>query len=424
MRARKSSRLVAAVLAVALAVLVPALAADTAMPHGKPQRLVVVGDSLSAGYQSGSLLDAQQVHGYAALFAAKARVPLALPLIGAPGIPNVLRLVSPGPPPVIEPVPGVSPGRTDPEVQATDLAVPGATVHDALATRPDLPVDSLTDLVLGLPGLLAGISRSQVEWAEALQPDTILLGIGSNDALAAALTADASVLTPLPAFEADLAEVFDRLSATGARIVVGNVPDVTVIPYLTSADELAAMLGLPLSVIGPPLGIAEGDYVIPDALPHIQAILAGAEPGPLAPDLVLTASEVATIREAVAGYNDAIEREARRHGAALVDIHRLLTRIDAFGFVVGGQRLTTRFLGGIFSLDGVHPTDTGYAIIANAFIRAADRSFAAGIPPVNVLQVMRQDPLVLPGLGRPPSALGGVTAEAARSLRETLARRP
>src|SRR5579864_4034972 len=57
-------------------------------------RLVIIGDSLSAGFQNDSLLDSQQPHGYASLIAAQANVSLALPLIAPPGIPNVLELVS------------------------------------------------------------------------------------------------------------------------------------------------------------------------------------------------------------------------------------------------------------------------------------------------------------------------------------------
>src|SRR5437764_13628509 len=71
-------------------------------------RLVVVGDSLSAGFQNGSLLDSQQPHGYASLVAKQARVDLPLPLIAAPGIPNVLTLLSAGPPPVIVRAAGAS----------------------------------------------------------------------------------------------------------------------------------------------------------------------------------------------------------------------------------------------------------------------------------------------------------------------------
>src|SRR5260370_9632182 len=68
-------------------------------------RLVVVGDSLSAGFQNGSLLDSQQVHGYANLVAQQAQTNLPLPLISFPGPPNVLALISPGPPPDILQVP-------------------------------------------------------------------------------------------------------------------------------------------------------------------------------------------------------------------------------------------------------------------------------------------------------------------------------
>ena len=119
-------------------------------------RLVLIGDSLSAGFQNHSLLDSQQPHGYASLVAAQAGVPLPLPLIAAPGIPNVLQLVSAGPPPVIVPAPGISTGRDNPLVQNTDLAVPGANVQDALTTRPTFTFNNLTDFVLGLPGAPGG----------------------------------------------------------------------------------------------------------------------------------------------------------------------------------------------------------------------------------------------------------------------------
>ncbi len=87
------------------------------------------------------------------------------------------------------------------------------------------------------------------------------------------------------------------------------------------------------------------------------------------------------------------------------------------GLVVNGQRLTTNFLGGLFSLDGIHPTNTGYAVIANAFIKTLDQNFAAGIPPVSVEQVAMTDPLVLPVVGRPPSALGHLSPGLLNALR-------
>ena len=383
-------------------------------------RLVVVGDSLSAGFQNHSLLDIQQVNGYASLVANQANTTLPLPLIAAPGIPNVLTLVSAGPPPVILPAPGVSSGRDNPTTQVMDLAVPGANVQDALTTRPPFTFDDLTDFVLGLPGVFEGVSRSQVEWAENLAPTTIFVWLGNNDALNVVFSADPSVLTPVPVFRAAYLEATTRLAATGAKLVFGNIPDVTVVPFLTSAEKVAAQAGLPLSTIGPILGIASGDFVTPDAFPLIQARLANPALGPLPGNVVLDASEVATVRATIDAYNSIIAEQAQTLGAALVDIHSITAHIQAKGFVTGGQRLTTDFLGGLFSLDGIHPTNTGYAIFANAFINELNRSFAAGIPPVSVEQIKSTDPLVLPGKGRPASSLGHVSADAVRALRSVM----
>ena len=383
-------------------------------------RLVVVGDSLSAGFQNGSLLETQQVHGYAALIAAQARVDLALPLVAAPGIPNVLVLVSPGPPPIIAEAPGTSTGRVDPTLQAMDLAVPGHTVQDGLTTRPDPGRPDLTLLVLGLPGLLSGISRSQVEWAENLQPTTILCWLGSNDALGAAMAGNTQSLTPPAEFEASYKELMDRLAATGATLVVGNVPDVTTIPFLTSAEKVAAQIGVPLSVVQQALKIVPGDFVTPAAFPLIASILQGQQAGPLPPDVVLDREEVAAIRAATGQYNAVIAAEAQAKGAALVDIHALLARIQDHGYQAGGQRLTIDFLGGIFSLDGIHPTNTGYAIMANEFIQELNTNFAAGIPPVSVEQIFKTDPLV-PHEAKPAAAaLGHISPTMAKSLREVL----
>jgi len=57
-------------------------------------RLVVVGDSLSAGFQNFSLLGTQQIHNYASLVAGQANTPLVLPLVRFPGVPNVFQLTS------------------------------------------------------------------------------------------------------------------------------------------------------------------------------------------------------------------------------------------------------------------------------------------------------------------------------------------
>ena len=388
--------------------------------HADLSRLVVVGDSLLAGYQNGSLRGVQQVHGIASLIAAQAHVALPLPLIAEPGIPNALSLVDPGPPPLLARLPGTSAGRVDPMVQPYNLAVPGHTVAAALGLRPEWPVDNLTDLVLGLPGMLGGTCRSQVEWAETLRPTTIIVWIGPNDTLGAALAADPRLVTPDPVFAAAYSELARRLAGTGATLVFANIPDVTVIPYLTSAPAVATELGLPVELLPELLGLGPGDYVTPDALPLIQAILTGQQSGPLPDNVVLTESEVEIIRAATATFNEIIANNANAYGAALVDTHGFLNSLKAHGAVVHGQRLTTDFLGGIFSLDGIHPTNTGNALTANEFIHALNTRFGARIDPVNVRKVAEQDPLVLPQVGHPACALSHMDRSQVHSLRHSL----
>src|SRR5215831_3947442 len=72
-------------------------------PKANLSRLVVVGDSLSAGFQNFSLLESQQVHSYANLLATQADTPMVLPLVKEPGVPNVLEITSMSPL-TIEPV--------------------------------------------------------------------------------------------------------------------------------------------------------------------------------------------------------------------------------------------------------------------------------------------------------------------------------
>jgi hypothetical protein len=65
------------------------------------------------------------------------------------------------------------------------------------------------------------------------------------------------------------------------------------------------------------------------------------------------------------------------------------------GYTVGNRKLTTDFLGGLFSLDGIHPTNTGYAIMANEFIKAINQAFGLNVRDANIRDIAEHDPLVL-----------------------------
>jgi hypothetical protein len=380
-------------------------------------RLVVVGDSLAAGVQNFSLLESQQPHGFAKVIADQAGVPLVLPLVPSPGAPNVLQLVTLGPPPVIEPAPGTLPipPRLNPTEQPTDLAVPGVTVHQALTMRPSLtgtdPVQGWANIVLGFPTpfVFPGQPKSEIQQAVALRPTTVIMWLGNNDALVPALFGAIDTLTNPRSFFSDYDEILDRLRRTGASIITANIPDIAAIPFFTSAADVAAQAHLSLHELKERTGISRGDYIRPGAAPLIADILSGKTAGPL-PELcpapsaspvpqvpcVLRKHDVRKLRNAIAIYNAEIAFLAAVHHVALFDAHAWFDGIRANGYDVAGKHLTAGFLGGIVSLDGIHPTNTGYAIIANEFIKIMNRQMGTHIPFADIASIAAQDPLIFP----------------------------
>ena len=91
-----------------------------------------------------------------------------------------------------------------------------------------------------------------------------------------------------------------------------------------------------------------------------------------------------------------IATAAASAGATLIDINALFAKTTANGVTVNGVTGNTSFLGGVFSLDGIHPTNTGYAVIANAFIDGMNAGIKTSIPDVNLVPIAAADPLFPP----------------------------
>jgi phospholipase/lecithinase/hemolysin len=362
--------------------------------------VVFLGDSLTAGYQNGSLLDSQQPNGFANLIAQQAKFSITLPLIAPPGVPPVLQLISTTFPPVVEQSKGISAGRENGDQQATDLAVPGHRLHDLIHSAPTLlpttDEDIITNLVLGYP---AGNNNTQLEEAVALQPSTVFLWIGNNDALTADDAGTADAMTPLTDFSADYAQLMTTLKGTGAHLVVANIPDVTLVPYMTPAttvvNYVASKTGQSAPDVGAALGLADGDLVNPHGLDDVESELSSFQAGgslqPLADADVLTAAERVTVQAMIASYNQVIQQESSAVGGTLVDMHAYFETL-ASGLTIDGQNATMAFLGGLFSLDGIHPTNTGYALLANQFITATNAAFTLSTGSVDVNAVAKADP--------------------------------
>ena len=73
----------------------------------------------------------------------------------------------------------------------------------------------------------------------------------------------------------------------------------------------------------------------------------------------------------------------------MVDVNSLFNSIRASdatgGTTYNGVKFTTTFVtGGLFSLDGVHPTAQGQAIVANEFLKVINDKFGSSYPLIDV----------------------------------------
>jgi lysophospholipase L1-like esterase len=361
---------------------------------------VALGDSLTAGISSGSLVEAHQANSYPALIARQAAVAaFEQPTVSDPGIPPQLVLVRLTPVPVIAPKadePG-APTNVDLGPPYNNLGVPGATSIDLLTRTSD--DGGFHDLVLRRRGTTA------LEQGLSLQPSFVTLWIGNNDVLGAAVrgrAVDGVTLTPVDTFRATYDAIVQALRAAAVPVVAANLPDVTSIPFVTTippyvvnpaTGEPVLAGGAPVPLIGPDGPLATGSLVTLAASSllaqgdGIPASLGGSGT-PLPDEVILDANEVAVIRDHVAANNQAIAESARAAGYPLLDVNALLAELSTSGRVIGGVRLTNAFLtGGIFSYDGVHLTDLGYAVLANEWIRVINENGGA-LAPVNLAGFM------------------------------------
>ena len=153
---------------------------------------------------------------------------------------------------------------------------------------------------------------------------------------------------------------------------------------LTSLGSIGTQLnGNPLTTVGVsvPLGVSEDP-----AGPFNPASLFSPAVNLAADAAILTAPELELLAENITAYNDIIEqRVAEDSRLALYDAAADLADLsDADGLSFGTGSITSEFVfGGSFSLDGVHPTATGYAVIANGFIDAINDQFNANLQGVD-----------------------------------------
>ncbi|HXD94253.1 MAG TPA: SGNH/GDSL hydrolase family protein [Bacteroidia bacterium] len=259
-------------------------------------------------------------------------------------------------------------------------------------------------------------TSSMLSDAMLLNPTFFSLFIGNNDVLLYATSGGAKdFITPQATFSTSINAIVDTLVKHGAKGVIGNVPDITALPYFTTVpwNGLTLRQGQAdtLNGVMPFLGISyvfqagNNPFVIYDASvntpSHARVIQQGEfilldvpldsikchKMGTLVPipnQYVLTATEINAIETAISGYNKTIQAAANNNNLAFVDVNAFLNQTKT-GFVFDGVTFNAAFVtGGAFSLDGIHLTPTGNALLANEFIKSINAKYNSTILQVDV----------------------------------------
>lgn len=258
----------------------------------------------------------------------------------------------------------------------------------------------------------------------ALQPTFFSLWLGANDVLLHSATGGGHsdgpcegvnpllrVPTPIGAFTTNYLIVLDAILASNPDMkgVLLTVPDITSLPFFTtvgfSATNPENCSEIPMFYLrdGEVDTVRQGDYIpnsmidnigrvdlidimgTPTPIPH------GLHPAnPLCDGEILDYTEFPIVAEATKAYNDFIKATAAERGLAVADIAaRLQEIVDAPGgeITIDGIDLSTGFLtGGAFGLDGVHPSDRGYAVICNWVIDAVNETYGSTLNKVDITE--------------------------------------
>jgi lysophospholipase L1-like esterase len=376
------------------------------------ERYVSMGNSITAGFQSGGINDSTQLQAYPVLLARAMHSPFFPPLLnrvpGAMGCPppftNVftvpptrvgggtattcgLRRIPPIPPPYI-----------------SNTAVPGAEVIDIYAnagagTNPN----TLTQFILG------GLTQTQM--MQKAQPSFVSVWIGNNDVLGAATNStnagDSTLITPVATFQANYSAMLDSIETVNpAGVILIGVANVVGIADRTGLPPTQPPAnGVSFFSYGSTYFALDAAGAIPGpftaaatcAPPRGDSVLV---PFPLGGALIagggtLTCNEPQTIQPAeavklattVAAYNTYISGQATARGWAYLDpnptldsLRRIPTQVAFFpGF---NTACIANPFGLAFSCDGIHPSAASHRLFAQKLRLAINSAYSTAIPPI------------------------------------------
>ncbi|HMA04257.1 MAG: SGNH/GDSL hydrolase family protein [Gemmatimonas sp.] len=389
---------------------ITACSSDNKVTGGRPvdplfKTYVSIGNSITAGFQSGGINDSTQNQSYAVLIARAANTGFRIPLLNRPGCPppvdNLLtqhRVGGGTASSCALRTPASTPGALN------NVAVPGATSLSPTGAVPGpdtLVENALTTFILG--------GETQAQRAAEAQPTFVSAWIGNNDVLNASLTGILPAtpgisdgVTDIAAFTTNyknLVTALKGIPSIKGGVLIGVVNTVNV-PLLFPAAALynPAVKGAFDAVAGatttidpttcPPTTTSLLNFQLAAAIragTHPPTVFCEALPAPFQPlgnVYVLDAAEQAAVTDTVNAYNALIAAEADTLGFAFFDPNPEFLARRAAGDIPIFPDLAHpgSAFGQYFSLDGVHPAAAASVVLANDIIDAINAKYGTSVP--------------------------------------------
>lgn len=382
-------------------------APDLSNNGGLLQRYVAMGNSITAGWQSGGINDSTQQLSYAALFAEAAGTPFFIPSLSMPGCP----------PPLVNNISLARVGNGTPTTCAlrarerlpyvSNVGVPDANSISVMDNQPPAAAsNALTTFILG--------GRTQVQAMQDADPTFVSVWIGNMDVLPAFTNStdpgNDALVRPVSEFQTNYGALLNAVEATGAEAVLIGVVNVTATPYASLGviyyclknggcpeplpPQNPAIAAIPFTVAAscaPAIAGGLGETSLVPWPIGIGRIGAAAQGTPTSIDCaldtdVILAEELGLISAAVDGYNTYISQQAAQRGWAYFDPNPALMQLRAEGLIPAFPDISTLVTGGpisfgpYLSLDGVHPSSLTHRVIADSVISAVNETYDTSIP--------------------------------------------
>ena len=380
---------------------------------------VALGNSITAGWQSGGINDSTQRQSYAYLLAQKMGTSFAYPAFAAFGCPAPVgnfvtqkKIDSLLPAAQQQPCYLRSSASFSPIMN--NLGVPFAYARDLLgpasatdATIPTVPNNALWTFILG--------GKSQVQKAIEADVTFATVWVGNNETL---LPASVGMLQPpagtappvippnlwIPGYKAAMDSLAKAPNLEGG-VLIGAI-DVVNAPRFFSADSLAAnatfksqfetLVGKPVQLLGCGTSGALVSIEIvkriqawsptnptdPNTHPPIISCIKNTPTAPIGDIFILDATERATFAGITAQYNAYVRAKADTMGFAYLDPNPLLAQLRSSGAIPAKPNFlsTTQPFGTYVSLDGAHPRVASHVLVANALADAINRKYGTSLP--------------------------------------------